>query len=208
MNLPNKLSITRMLLAPVALFLFLADTAYGGFIPYGQLFAIAVYIVAALTDTLDGAIARKYNMVTDLGKLLDPMGDKIHAFTGLLMIAIGGILTGTLPIWAVAVILFINLGRDFSVDTLRAVAATKGKVIAANWSGKLRTVIAFIAMPVLLFMCWNNSLAVPFIADVLKAILDITGYVLIGAAVVLNAYSWYYYFWDNRQVFMEKKVGE
>lgn len=195
-----------MFLAPLVVFFFLADnTVCGGFIPYGALIAIGLYIIAAFTDTFDGHLARKYNQVTDLGKLLDPMGDKIHAFTGLLLIAIGGILTGTLPAWAVAVILFINLGRDFSVDTLRSVAIEKGMKVSTNWSGKIRTIIAFIAMPWIMFMCWNSSLSAPFIAGTLKSILDITGYTLIAGAVAMNLYSWIYYFWANRGVFMAKK---
>jgi len=209
MNLPNKLSITRIVLAPVVIFFFLADdTVCGGFIPYGALIALGLYIIAAFTDTFDGIIARRNNQVTDLGKLLDPMGDKIHAFTGLLLIAIGGILTDTLPVWAIAVILFINLGRDFSVDVLRSVAIEKGMKVATNWSGKIRTIVAFIAMPWIMFMCWNNSLDMPFIAGTLKTVLDVTGYALIAGAVVLNLYSWIFYFCANRGVFIAKKSGK
>jgi len=83
MNLPNKLSLLRIFLIPVMLFFYLAD-----FVPYGKVIALAVFIIAAFTDFLDGKIARKHNLVTNLGKLLDPIADKLLVMSGLLLVVI------------------------------------------------------------------------------------------------------------------------
>ncbi|MBQ3494723.1 MAG: CDP-alcohol phosphatidyltransferase family protein, partial [Clostridia bacterium] len=103
MNTPNKLSILRMLMIPVVMFFYLEN-----FFPYGKIVAAVVFVLAALTDMLDGYIARKYNLVTDLGKLLDTNADKILVLAGLLMIVCDG--TVIAP-WGV-IIAVIILGRD------------------------------------------------------------------------------------------------
>ena len=83
MNIPNKLSMLRIILIPFMLFFYLAD-----FVPYGKIIAIAIFIVAAFTDMLDGHIARKYNLVTNLGKLLDPIADKLLVMSALLLVVV------------------------------------------------------------------------------------------------------------------------
>ena len=189
-NIPNILTITRIVLLPFVFFFWLAD-----FVPYGKFVAIGIFLVAVSTDWFDGKIARKYNLVSDLGKLLDPMADKLLSCTGLILIAISGVL----PDWAAAGTLFVILGRDFSIDCLRMVAAKKNIVVAANWSGKIRTAAAMLAMPYLLFMASNDHYCL--FGGTAEIVVDIIGYCLIGIAVALCIYSWFYYFYDNKAVF-------
>ncbi len=127
MNLPNKLTIFRVILIPVFLvFLFLQDV-----IPFGKWIALIVFIVASLTDLADGKIARKYNLVTDFGKFMDPLADKLLTCSA--MIAL--IELGRIPAWIVIVI----IAREFTISGFRLIAADKGRVIAAGWWGKIKT---------------------------------------------------------------------
>ena len=125
MNLPNQLTMLRILLIPVfmvVLYLGFAGSTY---------VALAIFIVASLTDLLDGKIARKYNLVTDFGKFADPLADKMLTTAALLWF----VENGQMPAWA----LLIVIVREFAVSGLRMIAADKGKVIAAGWSGKVKT---------------------------------------------------------------------
>ena len=127
MNLPNKLTIFRVMLIPIFLvFLFLQDA-----IPFGKWIALAVFIIASLTDLADGKIARKYNLVTDFGKFMDPLADKLLTCSA--MIAL--IELGRIPAWIVIVI----IAREFTISGFRLIAADKGRVIAAGWWGKIKT---------------------------------------------------------------------
>ena len=126
MNLPNKLSLTRMALIPVMVVLLLP----GGL--WWNLAAAAVYGAAAFTDFLDGHIARKQDIVTDLGKFLDPVADKLLNLSALVMLSAQNLC----PAWLVVLI----LARELCVDGLRMVASGKGKVIAAGILGKVKTV--------------------------------------------------------------------
>ena len=126
MNLPNKLSLTRMALIPVMVVLLLPGTLLW------NLLAAAVYGAAAFTDFLDGHIARKQDIVTDLGKFLDPVADKLLNLSALVMLSAQNLC----PAWLVVLI----LARELCVDGLRMVASGKGKVIAAGILGKVKTV--------------------------------------------------------------------
>lgn len=128
MNLPNKLTILRIMMAPVFLALLLIP------FPHHYLAALLVFIAASLTDLIDGKIARKYNMITDFGKFMDPLADKMlttAAFLGFIQLGLG---------WGVTWITMIVLTREFLVTSLRLSAAGSGKVIAANIWGKAKTV--------------------------------------------------------------------
>ena len=129
LNLPNKLTVIRMFLAPVYLALMLIE------FPYHYLAALAVFSIASITDLLDGKIARKRNIITVFGKLLDPLADKMlttAAFLGFIKMGIG---------WQVTWIAFIVLFREFLISSLRLVVVSSGgKVIAANMWGKCKTV--------------------------------------------------------------------
>ena len=125
MNLPNKLTLLRILLIPVFMVVL-----YWGF-PGAGYVALAIFIIASLTDLLDGKIARARNLVTDFGKFADPLADKMLVTAAMLWF----VETGRMPAWA----LLIVICREFAVSGLRMLAADKGKVIAAGWSGKVKT---------------------------------------------------------------------
>ena len=127
MNLPNKLTVLRVIMVPFFVFFMLTDV--GG--PANKWIALVLFCVASLTDMLDGKIARARNLVTNFGKFMDPVADKLLVMAALLIF----VEDGTVPAWAVAVI----LGREFIVSSLRMVAASSGKVIAANRWGKAKT---------------------------------------------------------------------
>ena len=151
MNLPNKLSILRIVLVPVTLLFMLPVNIFGwqpegwnNFInSYGMIVAAAVFIIASFTDMFDGKIARKYNLITDLGKFLDSLADKILVIS--IMLAFIGL--GRISAWAVMIIIL----REFAVSGLRMIAAAKGEVIAAKMIGKVKTVIQMIALIYLMF---------------------------------------------------------
>lgn len=126
MNLPNKLTIIRIILTPVFLFLFCAE-----FIPHNYLLALIVFVAASVTDTADGKIARKNNIVTNFGKIADPIADKILTATILLCFM-------KLELCSIWIILII-LAREFTVSAIRITAASQGSVIPANVYGKIKT---------------------------------------------------------------------
>lgn len=136
MTLPNILTCVRVLLIPVFMVL-----AYQNNLPC-DMAALIVYVVACLTDYVDGYLARKNNQVTNFGKFMDPVADKLLVMAALLIF----IEDGTIPAWAVAII----LGREFIVSALRMVAASEGLVIAANMWGKAKTMITMITLIFLL----------------------------------------------------------
>src|SRR5574344_466304 len=141
MNTPNKLSLTRLCIVPFMMFAYLAS-----FIPYGKFIATFLFIFGAFTDFLDGYIARKYNMVTDLGKFLDPIADKMLVTASLILVCTDG----TIPMPYSAIILAIFVGRDLAVNMLRQVASSNGTVISADKLGKYKTFSQDIALSLLM----------------------------------------------------------
>lgn len=137
MNLANKLTMLRIFLVP----LFLVFIAVQG-IPYGTFIATFIFILASLTDQLDGYIARSRNQVTDFGKFMDPLADKLLVTAALISL----VELGVMPSIAAVII----IAREFAVSGLRTIAASSGKVIAASWWGKIKTVIQIIAILLLL----------------------------------------------------------
>ena len=133
MNLPNKLTTFRVVLIPFFVVFMLADvTAYDKWI------ALAVFIIASLTDLLDGYIARKYNLVTNFGKFMDPLADKLLVCSALICL----VELGQLPAWMVIVI----VSREFIISGFRLVAAEQGIAIAASYWGKFKTTFQMIAV--------------------------------------------------------------
>ncbi|MBR4419188.1 MAG: CDP-diacylglycerol--glycerol-3-phosphate 3-phosphatidyltransferase [Clostridia bacterium] len=190
-HIPNIITIIRIALLPFVFLFYLTN-----FVPYSQFIAIAIFLVAAGTDFLDGMIARKYNLVSNIGKLLDPIADKMLYYSGLFLI----IVTNILPIWACVIIYMINLCRDFAIDCLRMIAATKGSVLAANVFGKIKTIIAFVATPwVLLQGCistnWTGFTAFAII-----------GFVLMAAQTFFCLLSGIIYLAQNRKVLSDTKA--
>ena len=141
MNLPNKLTMGRIFAIPVFIVVFLMGYRY---------IAMVIFILAAITDMLDGKIARKYNLVTNFGKLMDPLADKLLVMSALICLA----QIGDVPGWMVIII----LGREFIITGMRQVAAAQGIAIAAGTTGKIKTITQMIAIPLLLLNNWTFSL--------------------------------------------------
>ena len=136
MNTANKLTLLRVVLIPFFIVFALFTQTYA------QIIAIAVFIIASVTDFLDGYIARKYNMVSDFGKFLDPLADKLLVTAALCVL----VARGDMSVW----ILFIITVREFIVTGMRLIAAAKGIVIAASIWGKIKTMMQLIVIPVAL----------------------------------------------------------
>lgn len=177
MNLPNKITIFRVILVPV----FLAFMLIPG-IPGGKWIAFAVFIIASLSDTLDGYIARKYNMVTNFGKLMDPLADKLLVCSALICFITSRNLS--------CVVVVIIIAREFTISAIRLVAAESGTVIAASVWGKLKTIFQMI-------MCCF------MIADLPYSWFHAVTQVLVYIAAALTVISLIDYIVKNRKVFSD-----
>ncbi|MBS1401880.1 MAG: CDP-diacylglycerol--glycerol-3-phosphate 3-phosphatidyltransferase [Oscillospiraceae bacterium] len=169
MTTANKITIFRVVLVPVLLVLMYWD------FPGHMYWSLAVFILASVSDFADGYIARHYNQVSDFGKFMDPLADKLLVISAMLMF----VSWGTMPAWA----LLIVVAREFAVTGLRLVAVDNGRVIAAAWSGKIKTATTMVC--ICLMMLWNVHW------------LNILCWVLIVATTV---YSGCEYFYKNRDV--------
>ncbi len=136
MNTANKLTMLRVLLIPVFLIVLYVD------FPYHMLAALAVFILASVTDFVDGYIARHRNLVTDFGKFMDPLADKMLVMAALMWF----VEVGRIPAWA----LLIVVVREFAVTGLRLIAVEHGRVIAAGWSGKVKTASTMVCICLML----------------------------------------------------------
>ena len=188
MNLPNKLTLIRVLMIPVFVAFF-----YMIFIPYNYVYAAAIFALAAFTDFLDGHIARKYNLVTNLGKFLDPIADKVLVSTALIILAAQG---GAMLEYFGAIAVSIIIARELIVSGFRMVAASSGLVLAADRIGKIKTLFQDVSIIVMLL-----SLSLFTDTDAMF----IAGNVLLGIAVVLTIWSGTAYIVKNRGVFKESK---
>ena len=137
MNTANKLTLARVFMIPLFLVI-----AYWGF-PGSRYVALGVYILACLTDLLDGYVARHYNQVSDFGKFADPLADKCLVMAALCWFVETGDMVG----WVLAVVLL----REFAVSGMRLIAVEKGRVIAAGWSGKVKTASTMVCICLMLF---------------------------------------------------------
>lgn len=149
MNLPTKLTILRILLIPVFVALYLIE------FPYHDVIATGIFLIASLTDFLDGYIARKYNMVTDMGKFLDPIADKVLVMSALVLLCVE--FTGTEGL-IVLICTIIILAREFIISGFRLIAAGKNLVLAADKLGKAKTVMQMISLVALLITPFAFSL--------------------------------------------------
>ena len=194
MNLPNKLTLLRIIMIPLVMVFYMVDA-----IPYGKIVALVLFIVAAATDFLDGYIARKYNLVTDLGKFLDPIADKLLVISVLLMIVIDGTIPGP---WGLIVVAII-ISRELIVDAFRLIASNKGIVLAADIWGKAKTMVQCWTMPLCILLSFLNG--VSSVQGTLGLdIFAIVCYVLIGLSTVLTVISGVNYFVKNKQVISSK----
>ncbi len=176
MNLPNKLTIARVVAVPF----FIAAYYMGWYIA-----AFIIFVAASFTDMLDGKIARKHNLVTNFGKIMDPLADKVLVYSAICLM---------IPFYVPAWMLIIILAREFTVAGMRTVAASEGIVIAAGMSGKVKTVLQMIAVCLLLLVpafplfmpLWYGAQA------------------FLWASLIMTVYSGVEYVMQNKQVFSMK----
>ena len=180
MNLPSKLTIFRVILIPFFVFFMLAPY----FPDNGKYIAVAIFIIASLTDMLDGKIARKYNLVTNFGKFMDPLADKLLVCSAMICL----VATGQLASWIVIII----ISREFIISGFRLIAADNGIVIAASYWGKFKTVFQILMIIVL-------------ILDIQNAGFQVLGVILTYVALVLTVVSLIDYIVKNKQVLKEQK---
>lgn len=181
MNLPNKLTILRVILIPLFLFFLFMPS-----IPFNYFYALIVFAVASITDALDGMIARKNNLVTNFGKFLDPLADKV-----LVMSALVAFIKLDL---ASCIAVIIILAREFMVTSLRLVANKEGgKVIAAGMMGKLKTAFTMVAIVVILFFSGLVSAGVKMPFDTV-----LVGEILVWIATGLTAISGIQYLYQYK----------
>ena len=195
MNLANKLTMMRIILVPIFL-IFIAVKE----IPYGSIIATIVFIVASITDQLDGYIARSRNQITNFGKFMDPLADKLLVTAALVSLVELKLVAG----WAVVVI----LAREFAVSGLRTLAASDGIVIAASWWGKIKTVTQMIAILLLLLKVNINTSvsAISFVSNnsFLNSFFTYVPETIMYIAVLITIISGIDYFVKNKHAISMK----
>jgi CDP-diacylglycerol---glycerol-3-phosphate 3-phosphatidyltransferase len=193
LNLPNKITVSRILLIPVFMIILLGGFDWGSWklageeLPVTHFIAALIFIIASCTDWVDGYYARKYNLVTNLGKFLDPLADKLlvsAAFIALVEL-------GAAPAWMIIII----LSREFAVTGIRAVAAAEdGEVIAASQMGKIKTWLQIIAISALLLHNLPFALVgFPFAT------------ISLWLATLITLYSGWEYFVNSKHILLKSK---
>ena len=177
MNLPNRLTLLRVIMIPFFVVFLLWD---GGETALFRYISAAIFIVASLTDMLDGKIARKYNLVTNFGKFMDPLADKLLVCSALICL----IQLGQLPAWIVIVI----ISREFIISGFRLIDSDNGVVIAASYWGKFKTTFQMIAVILLIFDF-----------QVLRPLAS----ACVWIALALTIISLVDYIWKNRRILTE-----
>lgn len=190
MNLPNKITVSRVILIPIFMVFMLVDLGFKEVVILGtkmqteHLIGGLIFIFASATDWLDGYIARKNNLVTNMGKFLDPLADKLLVSAAFIIL----VEIGSAPSWIVIAI----ISREFAVTGLRLLLAGGGEVVAANQLGKIKTVAQIVAISSLLL---NNiffeSIGFPF------------GTIMLYIALIFTVWSGFDYFYKNRKVLLD-----
>ena len=192
MNIPNKITVSRIFLIPVFVIVILFDFGWGNMnflgaeMPVNHFVAALVFIIASCTDWVDGYYARKFNLVTNLGKFLDPLADKLLVAAAFIVL----VELGMAPSWIIIVI----LSREFAVTGLRAILAGEGEVVAASQLGKIKTWAQIVAISALLLH--NTIFAtinIPF------------DMIALYVALIFTVWSGWEYFYLNRRVFVNSK---
>lgn len=186
LNLANRITLIRVFLTPVVIFFYLAN-----FIPYNILIATIIFIIAINTDYIDGYIARSRNMVTNLGKFLDTLADKLIVTSAIILVSIDQILPA--PYGAIFAIVII--GRELLVSGLRQIAAANNIVIAADKYGKIKAIFQDITVPLMMILAQVYKLGY---TSNLVNVVEIITYVLAGITVVLTVYSAINYIVKNK----------
>ncbi len=179
MNLPNRITIIRILMIPLYLVFILVPG-----IPYGRYIAGVIFTLAAITDALDGYIARKNNLVTNFGKFMDPLADKLLVCSALICF----VEFNQMPAW----IAIIIIGREFIVSGFRLIASDNGVVLAAGWWGKIKTNVQIV-------------MSVMLTVDLNFAFINILEVISIYLSVALTIISMLDYLIKNRQILFDKK---
>ena len=179
MNTPNKLTVARMILVPFLVLFMLTDL--GG--EANRYIALAIFVVASVTDWFDGKLARKYNLVTNFGKFMDPLADKLLVCSAMICF----IELEKLPAWFVIII----IGREFIISGFRLIAAENGVVIAANYWGKFKTTFQMLMVIVL-------------ILNIQMSFFQILGVILTYVALILTVVSLIDYIVKNKDVLKEQ----
>ena len=174
MNLPNKLTIGRIVAVPIFIVMYVMKLYYAAF---------ALFILASVTDLFDGMLARKNNQVTNFGKIMDPLADKILVYSALCLFVQNGVIGA----WMLIIILF----REFIVSGIRIIASGDGKDVAAGFSGKVKTALQMVAVPLLIL-----SQALPEIT-----IISRIGYVIFILSLVMTVYSGVIYVMNSEDYF-------
>ena len=182
MNLPNKITMLRVIMIPLFAFFMLTDV-----VGNSKYIAVAIFIIASLTDTLDGFIARKYNLVSNFGKFMDPLADKLLVSTALICFV--SVPDNPMPVWGVIVI----ISREFIISGFRLVAANEDIVLAASWWGKIKTTVQMV-MSVLLIVNFDGE------------VIDIIENIFIYAAIALTVISLVDYLIKNWKVLDDGKM--
>lgn len=177
MTTANKITLIRILMVPVFMAVMLND------FPYSNIVGLVIFAVASFSDAIDGYIARHYNQVTDFGKFLDPLADKLLV-TSAILIFVGW---GQVRSWVAMII----IAREFAVTGLRLVAVSNGKVIAAGLSGKIKTFVSVVAICIMLTPAAS--------VEVIPGFLTVNG-IAVAAILITTVLSGIDYFWKNRDV--------
>lgn len=173
MNLPNRLTLLRVIMVPFFIVFYIKSYF---------LISFVLFVLASLTDLLDGHIARKRNLISNFGKIMDPLADKILVYSAFCLM----VENGFVPAWMLIVILV----REFAVSGMRTVAASEGIVVAADLSGKIKTVLQMIAVPMLILT-----------GVILSDIWFTLSMAMLWASLIMTVYSGIQYIYKNRKVF-------
>lgn len=179
MNLPNKLTMARIVLVPIFMIALLLEFYYA---------ALVIFCVAAITDFFDGYLARKHNLISSFGKIMDPLADKLLVFSALICF----IQLNVVSVWAPIII----IAREFFVTSMRVVAVSKGKVIAASWWGKVKTNVQLFAVIGAMLILGLGRI-IPRGGEVAA--------ILIWLSALFTIASWVAYIRENITVFEDEK---
>ena len=187
---PNRLTLVRVLLAPVFIALFVAQE------PWSLWAALAVALIVEITDVLDGHLARRHNQVSDVGKFFDPFADSVSRFSEFLAFfavsqTAGSTLEGMMPLWMIVVIFY----RDVLVAYLRIGGATRNIIISARFTGKLKAVVQGIVANVIVFLAAAHELL-----GIAPATVRTTGFWMLVVVTAVTFYSGVDYVWGNRRL--------
>lgn len=208
MNLPTRITVARIALIPIFVLIFCLREVFEQY----YILMTIVFIIASCTDFVDGHLARKYNLVTDLGKFLDPIADKILVVAGMIVLLKMNFITSAGEVYPVLapyfgeICVILILAREFIIGVFRQLAASKGKVMAADKLGKVKTIVTLIALPMLMLVPFINEpwhKAVNWVGVVFLFL----GWTLFGIATILTVVSGFNYIWKNKHVFVEEKVA-